>query len=197
MTEPCQYLAQLEQEAEQNHTRELYLWPRTPISNLQAEAWQRVGVSDWRADNPRSRPARVMRAVDDLLYNRLIPERFTFLDVCCGDALIPWHVKRRWPMCQALGVDLNKDRMQTHWMVQDQGVRLFRIPLQRLFRDGKDVLFDVVTMFNTYRGWKSADLSEGERWIVDAADEWFRYRARYTILTATGAQMNRLKEEGW
>jgi len=107
------------------------------------------------------------------------------------------HVKRRWPMCQALGVDLNKDRMQTHWMVQDQGVRLFRIPLQRLFRDGKDVLFDVVTMFNTYRGWKSADLSEGERWIVDAADEWFRYRARYTILTATGAQMNRLKEEGW
>lgn len=197
MTDTLQYLERLQSEAEQNHTRELYLWPRTPISNLQAEAWQRVGVSDWRADNPRSRPARVMRAVDDLLYNRLIPERFTFLDVCCGDALIPWHVKRRWPMAQALGVDLNAGRLKAHFVVQDQGVRLFRIPLQRLFRDGQGALFDVAVMFNTYRGWDSADLSEDERWIVGAADEWFRHHARYTILTATKAQIERLKGEGW
>jgi len=197
VNDAIEYLARLEREAEQNHTQELYLWPRTPISNLQAEMWQRVGVSDWNADDHRSRPAKVLRAIDDLLYNRLIPERFSFVDICCGDALIPWHVKRRFPMCQALGVDLNKDRLQAHFVVQDQGVRLFRIPIQRLFRDGGDVLFDVAVMFNTYRGWESADLADGERWIVEAADEWFRYRARYTILTVTDAQIERLKGEGW
>jgi len=197
MTDALDYLARLEAEAQENHTRELYLWPRTAIGNLQAEAWQRVGVSDWRADDPKSRPYHVLRVVDDLLYNRLIPERFSFVDICCGDALIPWHVKRRWPMADCCGVDLNKGHLQPHFIVQDQGVRLYRIPIQRLFRDGKDVLFDVAMMLNTYRGWDSADLDEGERWLIDAADEWFRYRARYTIVTATDAQIERLKSEGW
>ena len=194
---PHDYLARLQAEAQQNHTRELYLWPRTPVSNLQAEAWQRVGVSDWRADDPHSRPARVMSVIGDLLYNRLIPERFSVVDVCCGDALIPWHIKRRWPMCKAYGVDLNAGRLQAHFVVQDQGVRLFRIPLQRLFRDGNDVTFDVAMMFNTYRGWDRADLHEDERWIVGAADEWFRRHARYTLLTATEEQVARLKGDGW
>lgn len=195
--EPFDYLEALQHEAEQNHTEELYLWPRTPISNLQAETWQRVGVSDWVADNPKSRPALVMRTVGDLLYNRLIPERFALVDICCGDALIPWHVKRRFPMCEAFGVDLNAGRLQTHFVVQDQGVRLFRIPLQRLLRDGRGAMFDVALMFNTYRGWDKAGLSEDERWMIDAADDWFRRHARYTILTATCQQIVRLKSDGW
>lgn len=197
MTDPRQYLERLQEEAEQNHTEELYLWPRTPIGNLQAEAWQRVGVSDWVGNDPRGRPARVMRVIDDLLYNRLIPERFSLVDICCGDALIPWHVKRRWPTAQAFGVDLNAGRLQAHFVVQDQGVRLFRIPLQRLFRDGQDAIFDVALMFNTYRGWDRAGLKEGERWMVPAAEEWFRRHARYTIVTVTEDQIERLKSDGW
>lgn len=196
MSDAFDYLARLDLEAAQNHTEELYLWPRTPISNLQAEAWQRVGVSDWRVEDPRSRVYRVLRAVDDLRYNRLIREPFTFLDICCGDALIPWHVKRRWPLAEAFGVDLNAGRLPTHEMVQEQGVRLFRIPLQRLFADGP-VVFDVVTMFNTYRGWVSADLRPEEGWLVEAADRWFRAHARYTIVTATEEQVERLKASGW
>jgi len=194
---PIDYLAQLQAQAEQNHTEELYLWPRTPIGNLQAEAWQRVGVSDWVADDPTSRPARVLRVIDDLLYNKLIYERFSFVDICCGDALIPWHVKRRFPMADALGVDLNAGRLQTHFVVQDQGVKLYRIPLQRLFLDGHSATFDVAAMFNTYRGWQSADLHEDEQWLVVAADRWFREHARYTILTATCEQIERLKADGW
>lgn len=196
LVDAYEYLTRLEREAAQNHTRELYLWPRTPISNLQAEAWQRVGVSDWRADDPTSRPARVLDVVRQLRHNRLIPGCFTFLDICCGDALIPWHVKRLYPMCGAYGVDLNAGRLPAHAMVQDQGVRLFRIPLQRLFADGPMVL-DVVTMFNTYRGWPSADLKPEEGWLVAAADHWFRAHSRYTLVTATEAQVDRLKGDGW
>lgn len=197
MSDPIQYLTQLESEAERNHTEELYLWPRTPISNLQAECWQRVGVSDWQAQDHRSRPHRIMCQVDQLLYNDLIPERFSFLDICCGDALIPWHVKRRWPMCAALGVDLNKNQLKAHWMVQDQGVRLYRIPIQRLFRNSQSVLFDVAIMLNTYRGWESADLRPQEQWLVEAADTWFWEHSRYTILTVAEGQIERLKGDGW
>jgi len=138
-----------------------------------------------------------MQTVDELIYNRLIPERFTLVDICCGDALIPWHVKRRFPMCEAFGVDLNAGRLQTHFIVQDQGVRLFRIPLQRLLRDDRKALFDVALMFNTYRGWEKAGLNRDELWLIDAADDWFRHHARYTILTATLGQKERLREQGW
>lgn len=192
-----EYLARLEYEAEQNHTQELYLWPRTPISNLQAEIWQRVGASDWQAHIHCSRPYNVLRAIGELIENQLIPASFSFVDICCGDALIPWHVKREHPFATCCGVDINKDRLPLHALVQDMGVLLFRIPIQRLFRDGGDIRFDVALMFNTYRGWDSADLSDGEQWIVDAADEWFHYRAQYTILTVTDAQIERLKADGW
>ena len=60
MNEHIEFLTQLELMGAENHVDELYLWPRTPIANLQAEAWQRVGVSDWRADDERSRPAQVL-----------------------------------------------------------------------------------------------------------------------------------------
>jgi hypothetical protein len=197
VSEAFDYLARLEREAQQNHTEELYLWPRTPISNLQAETWRRVGVSDWRENDARSRPCRVLAAIADLLYNRLIPDRFSVLDICCGDALIPWHVKRSHPWSACAGVDLNKDRLAAHSMVQDQGVRLFRIPIQRLFADTEPVIFDVALMLNTYRGWESADLHDSERWLVSAANNWFWNHSRYTILTVSNGQIDKLREAGW
>jgi hypothetical protein len=139
----------------------------------------------------------VVNTVQRLRDNRLIPESFTLVDICCGDAIIPWRVLRQFPFSQCYGVDLNAGRLEAHELIQRQGIQLFRIPLQRLFRDGRDVLFDVALMFNTYRGWSRAGLRESEQWIVDAADEWFRYHARYTILTATPQQIDRLKSEGW
>jgi len=197
MSEQIAYLKRLEAEAQQNHVKDLYLWPRTPISNLQAEIWQRQGVSDWVIEDPKSRPCQIVRQIRYLLYNCLIPERFTLLDICCGDALIPWHVKRRYPLATCCGVDLNAGRLETHPLVQDMGVRLFRIPIQRLFRDGGAALFDVCVMLNTYRGWQSADLRKDEEWLTNAADVWFLSHSRYTILTVCEEQVRRLKDSGW
>lgn len=197
ITEQIAYLQHLEHEAEQNHTRELYLWPRTPISNLQAEIWQRQGVSDWVLEDPKSRPGQIVRQIRYLRYNCLIPERFTLLDICCGDALIPWHVKRKYPLATCCGVDLNAGRLPTHALVQDMGVRLFRIPIQRLFRSDAPVRFDVCVMLNTYRGWESADLRKDEEWLTNAADVWFLSHSRYTILTVCQEQVTRLREKGW
>lgn len=192
--EPRAYLERLQNEAHENHTRELYLWPRTPISNLQAEIWQRCGASDW---TKHGRAGDILRALADLRANHLIPESFSLVDICCGDALIPWHAQRIHPFSQCYGIDLNAGQLDAHDLVQRQGVELFRIPIQRLFRSDAGVLFDVALMFNTYRGWDSADLEEGERWIVGAADDWFRHHAHYTIVTASEAQIERLKDDGW
>ncbi|MHA2046503.1 MAG: hypothetical protein ACW99G_17080 [Candidatus Thorarchaeota archaeon] len=197
MNEQIDYLRQLEQQSEQNHTEELYLWPRTPISNLQAEAWQRVGVSDWRADDPRSRPAQIVKVINNLLYNWLIPESFSIVDICCGDALILWHLKRKYPMSLCCGVDLNAGRQETHPMVSDSGVRLFRVPIQRLFKNSTSVLFDVAIMLNTYRGWEAAQLHDDEKWIVAECQHWLRQHAKFTILTCTDDQWVALRDQGF
>jgi len=192
MNEHIEFLTQLELMGAENHVDELYLWPRTPIANLQAEAWQRVGVSDWRADDERSRPAQVLRVLEDLTYNRLISEQFSYLDICCGDGVILWHVRRTYPFATVCGVDLADQ--DTHVLVQESGVKVFRIAIQRLFKT-TGPRFDVVTMFNTYRGWTSADLREDEKWLVDAVDEWLRRNARFAILTVGRSDVGRRQVE--
>lgn len=184
--------------AEQNGTEEHYLWPRTAIGNLQAEAWQRVGVSDWIADDPRSRPAQIILALREMVRNRLLPENFSAIDICCGDALVLWQIKRAFPFSDCYGVDINAGRLDTHKMVSDSGVHLYRTTIQRLFQvaEGRPQ-FDIAIMLNTYRGWQSADLKDDETWIPDAADFWFRRNARFTILTIDDGQRKKLRDNGF
>ena len=197
MIDPETYLRYIEEQSAANGVSEHYLWPRTALSNLQAEAMFRVGVSDWREDDLRSRPAQIIKILEQLLYSDLLNRDFTVLDICCGDAVVLWQIKRAFPKAQCYGLDLNAGQIDTHAMVQEQGVKLFRATIQRLFADTPDVLFDVCMMLNTYRGWESADLQDNERWIPDTADEWFRQHARYTILTVSKSQVEQLKDRGF
>lgn len=197
MIMPETYLKYIEEQSAANGVSEHYLWPRTALGNLQAEAMFRVGVSDWREDDLRSRPAQIIKTLEQLLYNDLLDGDFTCLDICCGDAVVLWQIKRAFPKARCYGLDLNAGQIDTHKMVQEQGVKLFRATIQRLFADTPDVLFDVCMMLNTYRGWKSADLQDSERWIPDTVDEWFRQHARYTILTVSDTQIEQLKSKGF
>ena len=191
------YLEGLEKAASENHVKDFYLWPRTPISNIQAEIWQRCEVSDWLLSNPESRSYKVVRTINDLMCNRLIPENFKLLDICCGDAVILWQVKRCFPFADTFGFDLNAGRLATHPMVISQGVKLFRSTIQRLFRSAPSLPFDVCIMLNTYRGWEAADLNDDEKWLPSSAHAWFAVHSQFTILTVSDEQIDELKDAGF
>lgn len=180
------FLARLEQNAANIRTDDVYLWPRTPVSNMQAEIWTRVGHSDW--GKQRGRPGIITRTLAQMVDEKLLRDDFTFLDICTGDGLIPWQVQRGFPLAGCHGVDINKGQLDAHVMVQRQGVHLWRIPIQDLFAADDVGRFDVVCMLNTYRGWTSADLRDGESQLPEQADRWLRAHARYIFVTTHDTQ---------
>lgn len=191
-----EYLRSLQEDSRHNGADQ-YLWPRTAMGNMQAEITARVGASDWLDGNLESRPGQIIGKLDNLIYNRLLPEDFTCLDICCGDGLILWQIKRAFPFSKCYGLDLNTGLFETHQMVREMGVKLYRGTIQRLFERGEKPLFDLAIMLNTYRGWGSADLREDEKHLPAAADLFFRYHTRYTILTLADDQSDRLRAEGF
>ena len=190
------WLKTLEHESRDWGIEDAYLWPRTPVDNIQAEIWRRCGASDWTLKDG-SRAGLIVTTLREMRENLLLRESFTFLDICTGDGLIPWHVVRSFPFTDVFGVDIAKGYLETHERIQRHGVALFRVPIQALFTDHRGGRFDVVCMLNTYRGWDSADLKDEEKWIPDGADLWFQRHARYTILTVTDEQRKRLINSGF
>ncbi len=188
------YLENLEQVSSKFDAADYYLWPRTPIGDsIQDRIVQRVGASDYEVTDKRSRPGRIIPYLDTLIKYNLIESGFSLLDIACGDAVILWQIKKRFPEAQCFGIDCNKGRFDTHQKVQQEGVRLFNVFIQHLFMTYPEIPFDVVMMLNTYRGWESADLREHERHLPELADKWFEKNARYIILTATDEQIIHLR----
>jgi hypothetical protein len=176
---------------------ELYLWPRTPVANLQAEIWQRVGVSDWRIDNPLSRSYKVSAAIRDLQYNQLIPTDAKVLDICCGDGVVLGQVAGEHPAVECYGLDLYGGERVPLRVLDQTNVTVSRAAIQHLFVNGPPQPFDVAWMLNTYRGWDSAELRPEERDLPALAERWLWHNARYTIVTATKAQAKHLRRAGW
>ena len=174
-----------------------YLWPRTPTANLQAEIWQRVGVSDHMMYDCRSRPSKIIRMLHQLIDNKLLREDFNLLDICCGDAVILTHIQRSFPDAHCYGIDLNAWEYADHSDAFEEGVELYAIPMQILFQRPAPVQLDVCVMLNTYRSWDAADLRLHERNLPYLADDWFKQNSKYTILTVTPSQNKRLRRKGF
>ncbi len=194
-----EHLAQLERETlkADGDLQRYYLWPRTPIGNLQAEMWQRVGVSDLVTDDPSSRTYKTLALLEGLVYNRLIADDFTFLDICCGDAVILRAIAEAYPEAHVYGVDLNARKLSAHTEAMAAGVHLWMTPIQSLFAVDLPQPIDVAMMLNTYWGWDKADLLNGERDLPVQADDWFRRNARFVILTVTEKQIFALQNKGF
>ena len=177
-TTHAEYLERLAQKTAERETEDAYLWPRTPIANIQAEIWSRCGHTDY---TKLGRVGPILNTLRELIVNKLLRDEFTYLDMCTGDALIPWQVKREFPFATCYAIDIvprNARRLAT-----TQGVQLYQVALQDLLIDHDVEPFDVVSMLNTYRGWQSADLRTDEKWMPAAMDEWLRWHARYAIVT--------------
>jgi hypothetical protein len=197
MSSRAEWLAKLEARSAGEASEDLLLWPRTPVAEIQARIRERVGVSDVDVDDPRSRPASVLRELGRRIDGGILTQPFSLLDIACGDALVLRAVKRRFPEAECLGVDLLKGEFSSHQDAEAEGVRLFRVPIQRLFESlGPPAPFDVALMLNTYRGWESADLRPHERALPRLADRWLDGHARVAILTVTARQLVRLRLKG-
>ena len=192
------YLSQLEAMALNEDFERYYLWPRTPIRDtLQEEVTQRVGASDFDLSQEHSRPSQIIKFISKLLSERLIGEYFSILDLPCGDAVVLWQIKKTFRFANCYGLDCNKGVYKTHETIQREGVFLYRAFLQHLFSSDPPEPFDLVVMLNTYRGWKYAALRQHEQNVPELANRWFGKNARFTVLTATDAQVDHLLNLGF
>lgn len=193
----AKYLSSLEKASLKEKTSKHYLWPDTLIEDLQLQIKKQFGESDYNIENKNSRPARIIDQIKQLVDKKLIPKDFSVLDICCGDAIVLWQIKKAFSMANCYGVDFFKGKIGTHKMVKRDGVKLHRVLIQKLFRQHSKKTFDLAIMLNTYRSWKDAHLSKHDQKLPDLADEWFAKNARYVFLTAYWPQITHLKKIGF
>ncbi len=174
-----------------------YLWPRTPIHDIQSKIKQRVGAGDREVAAPRSRPALILRQIAALQGAGVLPAAFSVLDIACGDALVLLQIKKTHPSAVCFGADFHAGGIDTHAEVSTAGVGLHRTLIQHLFRAPVAPPFDLVLMLNTYRGWESADLKPEDRDLPALADAWLRDHARFAILTVTESQTKHFRDLGF
>jgi len=175
---------------------DFYRWPRTPVGNIQAEIWRRVGASDWNVYHPDCRAENISSVVYQMLDNGLLSRQFTVLDVCCGDGAVLNRLADVHPGARCYGVDLL--RYPNHGRAERAGVSFYRVPLQRLVESEPPRAIDVGIMLNTFRGWDRADLAPEEEIDLPARTlHWLKGFCRFVFLTVTTEQVDWLKRDGW
>ena len=173
-----------------------YRWPRTPVGNLQAEIWRRVGASDWNVLHPDCRAWNIMDTLNQLVTNKLLHKRFTVLDICCGDGVVLDQLTNLHASPRCFGVDLL--HYPQHEDAYRNGVAFYRVPLQRLVESEPPGVIDVGIMLNTFRGWDRADLAPEEESDLPARTlHWLKGFCRFAFLTVTMEQVDWLKHDGW
>ncbi len=191
------WFAALEQQFADADAKGAYLWPRTPIHDIQAKIKQRVGAGDREIAVPRSRPALILRQIVALQGAGLLPAAFSLLDIACGDALVLLQIKHAHPAAACYGADFHAGGIDTHAEVSAAGVGLHRALIQHLFRAPIAPPFDLVLMLNTYRGWEFADLKPEDRDLPARADAWLSANTRFAILTVTESQTKHFRKIGF
>ena len=194
------YLKYLEDKAKTSDLQEMYLWPRTlnvKLNDFQAKIMERVGASDYERNNPKSRSYKVIKTLQNLINKNYINENFSLIDITCGDAVVLSELKKAFPKMEAFGVDCFKDKFETHTACYKQGIYIYMGYIQHMFKENPPKNFDCAIMFNTYRGWESADLREHEKDLPELADNYFKNNVKYTFLTATRDQIKQLIQKGF
>jgi len=183
-----QWLLDLETQHRNTLIDEVVLWSGSVTQDMQVAVSSMYGLSDLD-DDPRSRPNQIVSALDGI-------NPASILDICCGDALVLWKIKRAFPDSECLGVDMNKGNTNLYDRVVSDGVKVYRVPMQSLFSSDPPSQLNVTMMLNTYRGWGSARLRESERDLPYMALTWMRTHSLASILTATESQVSEISELG-
>jgi hypothetical protein len=197
MKPQAKYLLDVELHSRRSDFNELYLWPRTPLTpDHQQRIIERVGVSDYQVNDPRSRTSLIINAISLLIKLKYIDEHFCLLDIACGDAIVLWQIKKHYQQSDCYGVDCNLS-FPVHTKARADGCQINFGFIQHLFALAPLKAFDLSIMLNTYRGWESADLRQRDINLPQMADRWFELNSRFTIITATTKQIVELRKKGF
>jgi len=173
-----------------------YLWPHTPIANIQAEIWQRCGASDWAMDAPGCRARAIVDTLREMLEQRLLPRPFFVLDLCCGDGVVILQIGRHLLDAECYGADLL--RYPTHRLAETRGgCAFYKAPLQAIVAAPAPVPIDVAVMLNTFRGWDRACLPQADCDLPERTLAWLKHNCRYAFLTVRQEQEEELRAGGW
>jgi hypothetical protein len=167
-----------------------YLWPNTPVGNIQAEIWRRCGASDYNLKHPRCRTRLILDTLLEMVENSLLPEAFTCIDLFCGTGVVESLIGERLPLARLYGVDVNSYKEHT---AAPPNVTFHQVGVQNLIVSTPPRVIDVAIMLNTWRGW---DRSGAGLWLPQATEAWLHANCRYVFLTVTPEQFESLKGSG-
>ena len=171
------------------------LWPDTPAHDIQAAITRRVGASDLVLDDVRCRSRTIIHALRNLLSRGVLAGQPVILDVCCGDGIILWQLKRAMPHAYCYGIDIR--RYDWHDIVKRAGVHIWPVPLQRLVQSAPPTRLDITLTLNTIRDWASAGLSPADSALPEQLDGWLCAHTDWLIATLTEAQCDDWLAQGY
>jgi hypothetical protein len=171
-----------------------YLWPKTPVGNLQAEIWKRVGASDWNITDKRCRTRNILNTMISLIDNEVLrPDPIVF-DLCCGDGVVLCFISRLFFLSRCYGIDLLS--YPSHEIAKRCGVTFYKTPIQDLVETNPPEIIDVCIMLNTFRGWEKAELGSECHDLPQKTLKWMKTNCRFLFLTVTESQITWLKNSG-
>ena len=130
---------------------------------------------------------RIAIKINQLISENVITEDFTILDVFCGDGLFLYDLKQYFPKCKAYGVDVYKTEWKALDTVTAAGVKMFRIPVQKLV-NSTEITPDLIMMMNSYRafidGRPASELESNSFSIpisIEKINKWVKMHSKYFI----------------
>ena len=167
------------------------------VENIhQEKILQRVGISDYDTNDPRSRSTLIIDCLGKLIRGGKISYPFVLADICGGDAIVGTKIKEHFMLSEVIVQDCFKGKFSTHTQAHERGVKLYGGWLQHLVEGDLTNKIDVVLMLNTFRGWHSAKLRPHEQDIPMKTLLWFERNSKFFIVTATVDQIKFLEQRG-
>ncbi len=93
--------------------------------------------------------------LNKLLQQGKLKEDFSIVELFCGDAAVLYYLKKQFPKCKPLGLDLLYHSTWDTIKTQQPDQQFSQADFFKLYHDGFKFDLDVMITFNTYRGWNN------------------------------------------
>jgi len=147
----------LNNESTQNaYVNENYVWANTDQRRTKFDLEQSL---ERLAQFSNNGDIELIHAISSMLENNLIKENFTILDLFGGTGAVSYIIKKSFPKCVSICLDMkyhnNWAEIQSIYSASDD-FHFFQINFFELEKESKPLNLDIITTFNTFRGWDNA-----------------------------------------
>lgn len=154
-----------------------YVWENTQLKT----------GSDWSLQVGTERMQQHFRETVSIL-SRLIDEgklneSFSVVELFCGDAAMLYLLKKQFPNCKPLGVDLLYHNTWSEIKALQPDQQFSQADFLKLYQDSFQFGYDVMLTFNTYRGWNN-DVGPQRHFgiTLEQFEAWARKSFSYLIV---------------